>query len=156
MSKLARALTLVAMIAAIQLAGMTTVAQAHPIDQASSQAHATVRRLLAREGSSIPDAARPRLLLDEDRSSILHLPDAAPAQAAADAAAHQRLLAQERHNSTWTYGNTSAPAPPEPSGQPGWLTPALGVLAVVLALVAGVAMLAARRARRSHRAEQTA
>ena len=117
---------------------------------------ATVRRLLAREGSSIPDAARPRLLLDEDRSSILNLPDAEPAQAAADAAAHQRLLAQERHNSTWTYGNTSAPAAPEPSGQPGWLAPALGVLAVVLALVAGVAMLAARRARRTHRAEQTA
>ena len=154
MSKLTRALTLVAMLAAMQLAGMTTVAQAHPIDQASSQAHATVRRLMAREGSSIPDAARPRLLLDEDRSSILNLPDAAPAQAAA--AAHQRLLAQERHNSTWTYGNTSAPAPPEPSGQPGWLIPALGVLAVVLALVVGIAVLAARRARRTHPAEQTA
>ena len=156
MSKLARALTLVAMIAAIQLAGMTTVAQAHPIDQASSQAHATVRRLLAREGSSIPDAARPRLLLDEERSSILNLPNRAPAQAAADAAAHQRLLAQERYNSTLTDGTTSAPAPPEPGGQPAWLSPALGVLAAVLALVAGVAVLAARRARRTHRAEQTA
>ena len=158
MSKLARVLTLAAMLAAMHLAGLTAVAQAHPTDHPSSQADASVRRLLADERSSIPNGApaHPRLLLDEERSSILNLPNRAPAQAAADAAAHQRLLAQERHNSTWTYGNTSAPAPPEPSGQPGWLTPALGVLAAVLALVAGVAMLAARRAHRSQRASQTA
>ena len=101
------------------------------------------------------EPAHPRLLLDEERSSILNLPNRTPAQAAADAA-HRRLLAQEGYYSTWTYGNTSAPAPAEPGGQPGWLTPALGVLAAVLALVAGVAVLAARRANRSHRASQTA
>ena len=181
MSKLARALTLAVMVAAMQLAAMTavaqahtsndlastrhralgrveflaTVAQAHATDQPSGRADATVRRLLAREQSSIPNAAHPRLLLDEERSSILNLPNRAPAQAAADAA-HRRLLAQEGYYSTWTYGNTSAPAPAEPGGQPGWLTPALGVLAAVLALVAGVAVLAARRANRSHRASQTA
>ena len=59
MFKLARALTLVAMLAAINLAGMTAVAQAQTTDQPSRQADATVRRLLARERSSIPDAAQP-------------------------------------------------------------------------------------------------
>ena len=157
MSKLARALTLAAMLAAMHLAGLTAVAQAHPTDHPSSQADASVRRLLADERSSIPNGApaHPRLLLDEERSTLLNLPNRAPTQPAADAA-HQRLLAQERFYSTWTYGNTSAPAPAEPGGQPGWLTPALGVLAAVLALVAGVAVLAARRANRSHRASQTA
>jgi hypothetical protein len=104
MSKLARALTLVAMLAAMNLAGMTAVAQAHATDQPSGQADPTVRR----------------------------------------------LLAQERYYSTWGYGDTSAPAPPEPSGQAGWLTPAPGVLAGVLALVAGVAVVAARRAYLMH------
>ena len=183
MSKLARALTLAVMVAAMQLAAMTavaqahtsndlastrhralgrveflaTVAQAHATDQPSGRADATVRRLLARERFSTPSRtpAHPRLLLDEERSSILNLPNRTPAQAAADAA-HRRLLAQEGYYSTWTYGNTSAPAPAEPGGQPGWLTPALGVLSGVLALVAGVAVAATRRATRPHRASPTA
>jgi hypothetical protein len=46
--------------------------------------------------------------------------------------------------------------PAESSGQHGWLTPTLGVLAVVVALVAGVAVMAARRAKSSQRAGQTA
>jgi hypothetical protein len=42
--------------------------------------------------------------------------------------------------------------PAERDGQPGWLTPALSVLA----LAAGVAVATARRASRAHRAGQTA
>jgi hypothetical protein len=151
MSKLARALTLVAMLAAINLVGMTTGAQAHTsndpasmqyrtlgqveflaTEQPSGQADATVRRLLARERSAIPSAAHPRLLLDEERSSILNLPNAAPAQA------------------------TSPERSVQPTEQAGWRIPALGVLAAVLALVAGVAVLANRRANRTQRASQTA
>jgi DMSO/TMAO reductase YedYZ molybdopterin-dependent catalytic subunit len=118
------------MLAAVNLAGMTAVAQAQTTDQPSRQADATVRRLLARERSSIPDAAHPRLLLDEDRSTLLNLPDRAPAQ-------------------------PTSPTRPaaEPSRSAGWLTPTLGALAAVLALVA---VLAARRAHRSQRADQTA
>ena len=47
---------------------------------------------------------------------------------------------------------TSAPVPPaEPSGQPSWLIPSLGVLAAALALAGGLAVLAARRAGRRAR-----
>jgi hypothetical protein len=126
MSKLARALTLVATLAVMNLAAMTAIAHA-ATDQPSGQADAIVQRLLARERPSVPDPAHPRLLLD-----------------------------QERYYSNWDYGDTSAPVPPEPSGQPGWLTPALAVLSAVLALVAGVAVVAARRAHQSQRAGQTA
>jgi hypothetical protein len=66
MSKLARALTLVTMLAAMNLAGMTAVAHAYPADPATdrptaaqqqSTGDATVKRMLAREQSSIPDPA---------------------------------------------------------------------------------------------------
>jgi hypothetical protein len=83
-------------------------------DQPSGPADATVRRLLARERSSLPNRD--------------------PATRAA--------LAQERHHSTWGYSGT--PAPAEPPGQPAWLVIALAVLAAVLALAAGVAVLATR------------
>ena len=73
MSKLARALALVAMLAAVQLAAMATVAQAHATDRqavtawrarlAASQqpqptGDAALRRVLARERFSVP-AERP-------------------------------------------------------------------------------------------------
>jgi hypothetical protein len=176
MSKLARPLLLVAMLAAMNLAAMTAVAQAHTsndpastrhralgrvaflaTDQPSGQADAAVRRLLARERSTIPDTApaHPRLLLDEERSSLLNLPNDTSAQA--QATDTRAALAQERYYSAWDYGGASAPAAPaEPSGQPAWLVIALAVLAAVLALVAGVAVLAARRATRSQHAGQTA
>jgi hypothetical protein len=44
----------------------------------------------------------------------------------------------------------------EPSGQPDWLVPAIGVLAAVLALVAGLVVMAAERAGRRVRAGQAA
>jgi hypothetical protein len=149
-SKLARVLALVATLAAVNLVGVTAVAQAHIGEDSASIRHralgqvevlataaqqratadATVRRLLAREGSGSTSGNRNP--------------------------ASQQAQAQERYYSTWDYGHTSAPAPAESGRQAGWLTPVLGVLAAVLALVAGVAVLAARRATRSHRAGQTA
>ena len=123
MSKLARALMLAAMLAAMNLAGMTAVAHAYPLDPATD-------RPIAAQQRSSGDATARRLLARE-RSSIPHL---APTQAQA----------------------TGPMRPDESGGQPGWLAPALGVLAAVLALVAGVAVLAARRAHRGQRAGQTA
>jgi hypothetical protein len=127
MPKLARALALVAMVAAMLLAGTTAVAQA--TDKATGQ-----------------DARRP----PTDRQFISQQPTGD--------ATLRRLLARERFsipNGAPTQV-TSPMRPAESSGQPGWLTPALGVLAAVLALVAGVAVMVARRAKNSQRAGQTA
>ena len=138
MSKLARALMLVAMLTTLTLGAMTAVAQAHPrndpaADQPSTQADATLRRLLARERFAVPTApAHPRLLLEEERSSLLNLPSPGPAQA------------------------PSPMRPAEHSARPGWLAPALAILAVILALGAGVAVMVTRRANRVERAGQTA
>jgi hypothetical protein len=123
MSKLARALALVAMLAAMNLAGMTTLAHAYPLDPA------TDRPISAQQQSS--GDATARRLLTRERSSI---PNLAPAKA-----------------------QVASPMPPdEPGGRPGWLIPALSVLAAVLVLAAGVAALAARHANRAQRAGQTA
>jgi|SoiMetStandDraft_2_1073263.scaffolds.fasta_scaffold02228_3 hypothetical protein len=149
MSKLTRALALAAMLAAMNLAGMTAAAHAtQASDRPTSQ-----------------DAKHPAT---QDRVT-------APQQAAADTA-HRRELAQERSYSTWGYtnpavqqalaqersystsgyGDNSAPAPAAPGGQADRLVPTLGVLATVMALVAVVAVLVARRATRTRRASQTA
>ena len=128
MSKLARALTLAATLAAMSLAPMTALAQTQASDHATTEdaAHrATVRQVTSGQ------------------------------QAAADTA-HRRLLAQERYYSTWRSGDGPTPAPAEPSRQPAWLVIALSVLAAVAVLVAGVAVLAARRAIRGQHAGQTA
>jgi hypothetical protein len=180
MSKLTRAVVLVAMLAVMNLAGLVAVAQAqtgndpasarqrglgwvefratadHGVaSQEQRSADATVRRLLARERFSIPDAAHPRPLLAEERSTLLDLPNDTSAQA--QATDTRAALAQERYYSTWDYGGASVPAAPaQPSGQPTWLVITLAVLVAVLALVAGVAVLAAHRATRSHHAGQTA
>jgi hypothetical protein len=139
MSRLTRALALVAMLAAMNLAAVTAVAQAHTrTDPATGQpagnADATVQRLLARERFTVPTAApaHPRLLLEEQRSSLLNLPGDEPAPA------------------------TSPIRPTEHSGRPGWLAPALTMLALVMTVIAVAAVLVGRRAHRIQRASQTA
>ena len=157
MSKLARALTLAAMLAAVSLTSMTAVAQAHTRNVPASTRHralgrvelqatgdhpapsqqetaadTTVRRLLARERLSISNAAHPRLLLDEERSSLLNLPNDTPSQL-----------------------TSPTPTATEPSGQPGWLIPALGGLAAILALVVGITVLVVRHTNGRQRAGQT-
>jgi hypothetical protein len=169
MSKLARAVVLVAMLAAMHLAGLVAAAQAHTSNDPASARHAALgrvgflatgdaQRLFRRgerasldqptAGTPTADATLRGLLAQERYYSTWDYEDPTVQQA----------LAQERYYSTWGYGDTptSDPAPDEPSGQPGWPTPALGVLAAVLALVAGVAVVATRRAHRSQRASQTA
>jgi hypothetical protein len=135
MSKLARALVSGAMVAALNLAGMTAIAQAHTSDPAS-QRHRALGQL-------------------EFLAAADHAVDSQE-QAAADTA-HRRELARERSSiPRGTPAQLPAPVPAEASGQPGWLVASLGGLAAILALVAGVAVLAARRASRRVRAGQTA
>jgi hypothetical protein len=132
MSKRARALILGAMLAAMHLAGLTAVAHAQANDPDGKDA----RR---------PPSERQAAVTERER------PVTAQQQAAADATL-QRVLARERFSiPSQTPDQPTAPAPPEPSGQPSWLIASLGGFAGGLALAGGLAMLAARRAGRRAR-----
>jgi hypothetical protein len=155
MSKLARALALVAMLAALNLTGMTTIAQAHARDPAS-QRHRALGQLELPAAADHAVASREQTTRDDTLERRLAEEHHYSGTSREENPAIQQALAQERYYSTWGYGDTSAPAAAEPGGQPGWLTTALAVLAAVLALVAGVAVLAVRRGTRTRRASQTA
>jgi hypothetical protein len=132
MSKRTRSLILGATLAAMNLAGMTTVAQA----QANNEGKDARRPPTERQ---VGESWRKRPVTPQQ-------------QTAADAAL-QRQLARERF-SIPTGTPAQAPAPTqadEPSGQPGWLLASLGGLAAALALIAGLVVLAARRAGRRAR-----
>ena len=135
MSKLARTLVLGAMLAAMNLAGMTAVAQAQANDDPDGK---VARR---------PPSER------QVGETWRHGQAATPEQTAADAAL-QRQLARERF-SIPNGSPAQVPAPtqaPEPSGLPGWLVASLAVLAAALAVSGGLAVMAARRASRRVRA----
>jgi hypothetical protein len=134
MSKLARVLAL----AAISLAAMTAVAQAHAADQTTS--HAPGRPTADRQ----VETAWPERRV------------AAPQQATGDATV-RRLLARERSSiPNETPARLPSPTPSaEPGGKAGWPIPALVVLVAILALVAGVAVGAVRHANPTQRARQT-
>ena len=109
MSKLTRALALTAMLAAMNLVGMTAAAQAQATDHPTRQ-----------------DTRRPPI---ESRVGEYwrDRPAASQEQSTGDATL-RRLLARERYsipNGAQTQV-TSPMRPAEPSGRPGWLTPALG------------------------------
>ena len=138
MSKLTRALILAALLAAMNLAGMTAVAHA--------------------QANHDPDGKDARRLATERQvgEPWRHGQVASPEQTAADAAL-QRVLARERFSSpSQTPDQPTAPAPPEPSGQPNWLLASLGGFAAGLALAGGLAVLATRRAGRSARIQHAA
>jgi Na+(H+)/acetate symporter ActP len=129
MSKLTRTLIIGATLAAMHLAGMTAVAQAQANDEPVRQ----------------PPTER------QVGESWRHRQAASQEQTAADAAL-QRVLARERFSiPNQTPAHVPAPAPPQPTGQPGWLLAALTALSAVLAVVTGLAMVAARRANRRAR-----
>jgi hypothetical protein len=133
MSKLARTLVLGAMLAAMNLAAMTAVAQA----QANNEGRDA--RQPPTEGQ-VGETWRKR-------------PVTSSQQTAADAAL-QRQLARERF-SIPSGSPAQVPAPTqssEPSGQPGWLVASLAVLAAALVVSGGLAVMAAKRANRRVRA----
>jgi hypothetical protein len=136
MSRLTRVLVLGAMLAMI-LTALTAVAQAQPTagdNQRASQDQPT--------SDSVKRAAEAQ---ERYYSTWSY-----------ENPAIQQGLAQERYYSTWSYGDTPAPAPAEPSGRPGWLVPAIGVLAGVLALLGVLAAMLLRRARGRVRVHQAA
>jgi hypothetical protein len=132
MSKLARALVLGAILAAMNLAAMTTVALAQANDQPTSNQDARQPPTERQVG----EAWRHRQVAVEQ-------------PAVADDT--RRPPTEAQVGETWRHP-TSAPVPPaEPSGQPSWLLPSLGLLAAVLVLAGGLAVLAAKRAGRRAR-----
>jgi hypothetical protein len=135
MSKLARVLVLVAMVAAMNLAGMTAVAHAHATDEQATPRPPTERQ--------VGESWRHRPAVSQDR-------------AAADAAL-KRVQARERFSiPNATPAEMPAPVPPKPSRPSGWLIASLGVLVATLGLAAGLAVRAARRTRRRARLEHAA
>jgi hypothetical protein len=138
MSKLIRALILGATLAAMSLAGLAAVAHAQANDD--------------------PDGKDARRLATERQAgeTSQERPVTAQQQAAADATL-RRVLARERFSvPNGTPDQPTAPAPPEPSGQPSWLLASLGGLVVGLALAGGLAVLAARRPGRRARIRHAA
>ena len=157
MSRLARALIIGATLAAMNLAGMTAVAQANdePTSTQDARRPPTQRQVGEpwRHGSAAsphagPADAKHRALVERSQSAR-HGQVASQEQAAADAA-HRRELARERSSiPSGTPGQVPAPAT-QPNRPPAWLLVTLGVLAVLM-LVAGLVVLAARRASRRAR-----
>ena len=136
MSKLTRGLVLGATLAAMNLAGMTTVAQAQANDEGKDARQPPTER-------QVGETWRKRPVTSQQ-------------QAAADTA-HRRELARERSSiPSGTPAQVPAPVPAEPSAQPGWLRASLGGLAAALALASGLAVPTARRASRRVRVTHAA
>jgi hypothetical protein len=142
MSKRARTLILGVALAAMNLAGMTAIAQAQPPD--------AVEQFRRGERAS-QEQSTPAEAVEEFRRSER----ASQEQTTADATV-RRLLARERSSIPNGTPAQVPVQPPEPSGQPDWLVPAIGGLAAVLALVAGLVVMATRRTGRRIRTEQAA
>jgi hypothetical protein len=144
MSRLARILALGAMLAAMTLTAMTAIAQAHANDEDAVGLFRGGER--ASQDQPTSDSVKRAAQAQERYYSTWSYGDPAAEQA----------LAQERYYSTWSYGDTPTPAPAQPSRQPGWLLPAIGVLAVALALLGVLAAAIVRRTRGRVRVRQAA
>ena len=151
MSKLARTLVLAATVAAMNLAGMTAVAQ--PNDQeASSQQELAENWDYYRQSTRVSPAeleARrqadaTQLALSERWAYYYHATRMSPAELKAWMQAKDRAT-------TPTEPPAQVPTPgqpADPSGQRDWVVLTLGLLSAALAVVAGLAVVAARRASR--------
>jgi hypothetical protein len=127
MSTRARALVLGATLAAMNLVGLTAVAQAQTNDQ---------------------DARRPP---SQGQVGEAWHQAQAPAEQPTVAGDTRRPPTESQVGEAWRHPTGAPVRPAEPSGQPGWLLASLGGLAAVLVLLGGLAVLAARRAGRRAR-----
>jgi hypothetical protein len=152
MSKRTRALVLGVTLAAMNLAGLTAVAQPNDQDPTRQQELADnwndyhqATRVPPAELQAGMQADAAQRALSERWSYYSQATRMSPAELKA------WMQAKDRPDSP-TQPPTQVPAAPvqptEPNGQPIWLVVSLGGLAAALALVAGLALLAARRANR--------
>ena len=141
MSKHTRALILTAIVVAMNLAGMTAIAQAQPPD--------AVEQFRRGERASQQQPTTAEAVEEFRRAERA-------SQQQPTSADTRRPPTEAQVGESWRHPGNLGVRPPEPSGQPDWLIPAIAVLAAILALVAGLAVLATRRAGRRVRAGQAA
>jgi hypothetical protein len=155
MSKRARTLILGATLAAMNLAAMTTVAQAQATNEGKGTRPPSERQV--GETWTKHQATPQQQAATDDAVQQFRRGERASQEQTTSDAALQRQLARERFSiPSATPAQVPAPVPPESNGQPGWLLASLGVLTVVLALVGGLAVLAAKRAGRRARSRHAA
>src|SRR5829696_8618872 len=135
MSKLARALVLGVTLAAMNLAGLTAVAQGQSSDEPTSN----------------QDARRPPTQGQVGESWHQRQVTAEQPNSASDA---RRPPTQSQVGESWRHQTSVPGRPAEPGGQPGWRIASLGFLAAALALAGGFAVLAATRPSRGPRVGQ--
>jgi hypothetical protein len=154
MSKLARTLVLGAVLAAMNLAGITAVAQAQANDEPNGKDARPPTEGQVGEAWRKPQATPQQQAATDDAVERFRRGERASQEQTAADAALQRQLARERFsipNGTPAQEPT-LPQADEPSGLPSWLVPSLAVLAAVLAVSCGLAVMAAKRASRRVRA----
>jgi hypothetical protein len=136
MSKLRRTLVVAATLAAMNLAGMTAIAQPTDVSENWNAYNQSTR---------VPPAELKAQQEQSDRWSYYN----------------QATRMPPADLNAWTQANDRPVTPanppseaPAPSGDPGWLVVTLGILAAAMAAMAGLALLAARRAIRTARLGQ--
>jgi hypothetical protein len=128
-------------LAAIILAGMTTVAHAYPLDPATDEPTSHQARRPPTQGQ-VGEAWHQHPVTSQQQTAQ---------ETAADATVG-RVLARERFSiPNGTPAQMPAPVPPQPNGYRGWFLAFLGVLAVLMVVAGGLAVLAAKRASRRAR-----
>ena len=136
MSKLRRTLVVAATLAAMNLAGLTAIAQPTDVSENWNAYNQSTR---------VPPAELKARQEQSDRWSYYN-------QATRMSPADLKAWTQDDDRPA-TPASPPAEAP-APSGEPGWLVVSLGILAAAMAAVAGLALLAARRAIRTARLGQ--
>jgi hypothetical protein len=150
MSKLTRTLIIGATLAAMNLAGLTAVAQANDQDPTSQQELAEnwndynqATRVPPAQLKARRQAEATQRQLSENWTYYYHATQMSPADLKAWMQANDRA-----DTPTKPPAQMPAPVRPEPNGQPTWLVVSLAGLSAALAIAAGLALLAARRANR--------
>ena len=141
MSKRTHALVVVAMVAAMNLAGMTAIAQAQPPD--------AVEQFRRGERASQDDST-PAEAVEEFRRGER------ASQQQPTSADTRRPPTEAQVGESWRHPGNVGVRSPEPGGQPDWLIPGIGVLAAILTLVVGLVVMATKRTGRRVRAGQAA
>jgi hypothetical protein len=141
MSKRTHALVLVAIVAAMNLAGMTAIAQAQPPDG--------VEQFRRGERASQEQSTTAEAVEEFRRGERA-------SQQRPTSADTRRPPTEAQVGESWRHPGNVGVRSPEPGGQPDWLIPGIGALAAILALVAGLVVMATKRTGRRVRAGQAA